>query len=61
MPNLCLTRRVGERISIADGEITIEVVKIGLSQVRILITAPRDIPVVRSELLERDERERNDR
>ena len=47
---LVLTRRVGEEIVIADG-IRVTVVTVKGSQVRLGITAPSSVPVVRQELL----------
>ena len=46
---LILSRRVGEKIIVAD-DITIEVVEISGSVVRIGITAPREVPVYREEI-----------
>lgn len=52
---LRLTRRRGERVTIgADVVVTIE--QIDGYQVRLSIDAPRDIRVMRTELLERDAR-----
>ncbi len=48
---LCLTRKIGESIIIAE-DVKITVVAIGNGRVRIGITADRSIPVVREELLE---------
>jgi carbon storage regulator len=47
---LVLTRRLGERIVIANN-IVIEVVGVQGGRVRLGIQAPSDIPVVRQELL----------
>jgi carbon storage regulator len=46
---LILTRRIGESIRIAEG-ITVTVLRIGQSQVRLGVEAPREIPIVRTEL-----------
>ncbi len=46
---LVLTRKLGESIVI-DGNIVVEVVQIEGQRVRLGISAPRDIPVRRSEL-----------
>ena len=46
---LVVSRKVGERILIGD-KITVTVVKIGSSGVRIGIEAPKEMPVVREEL-----------
>lgn len=48
---LILARKVGQRIVIA-GDIEITVVEVRGDQVRLGITAPREIPVHRKELLE---------
>jgi carbon storage regulator CsrA len=47
---LVLTRRAGERIMIAGGEITIEVVCLGEKSVRLAIRAPEDIEIDREEI-----------
>ena len=47
---LVLGRKVGESIDIAEGEIIITVVKLGPKGVRLLIEAPRDIPIRRTEV-----------
>ena len=47
---LVLTRKVGDRIVI-DGGIVIEVTDITRSQVRIAIDAPRELRIVREELI----------
>lgn len=49
---LVLTRKLDERIIIA-GNIEITVVSIDRGKVRLGITAPREIPVFRSELLDK--------
>ncbi len=48
---LVVSRKVGERIIIGD-KITVTVVKIGSSGVRIGIEAPKEMAVVREELAE---------
>ena len=48
---LVLTRRVGEKIRIADN-ISIAVLEIQRGQVRFAIDAPREIPVHREEVYE---------
>jgi len=53
---LVLTRRVGEGVRIGD-EIEVVVVAVRGDQVRVGIRAPREVPVVRGELLEQVERE----
>jgi carbon storage regulator len=45
---LVLTRRPGERIVIA-GNITVEVIDVCHGQVRLGVTAPRDVPVFRDD------------
>jgi len=50
---LVLTRRRDESI-IIDGRITVRVLKISGGQVRLGIEAPRDVAVVRTEVLERE-------
>lgn len=47
---LVVTRKAGEEISIADGLITITVVRIQGDRVRVGINAPTDIPVHRKEI-----------
>lgn len=49
---LVLSRRIGEKIIIGE-DIEIMVVDIRDDKVRIGISAPRDIPVMREELLDR--------
>lgn len=48
---LVLSRKVGEKIIIGDN-IVIEVGDIGSGRVRLLLTAPQDVPIYRSELLD---------
>lgn len=50
---ICLTRKIGERIQI--GDIWVEVLEIGSRRVKLSIVAPRDVNIVREELLQRDE------
>lgn len=50
---LVLTRRVNERILIGDN-ITVTVLEVRGDQVRIGIDAPREVEVLREELLNRD-------
>ena len=47
---LCLSRRVGERIVIGDGLVTITVVEIRPDQVRLGIDADPSLPVHREEV-----------
>lgn len=46
---LVLTRKLGEKIQIGGG-ITVSVVEIRGSKIRLGIDAPDDVPIVRSEL-----------
>ena len=50
---LVLTRKIGECVSVPCCDVTIEVLRISRSQVRLGVTAPRDTEVHRSEILER--------
>jgi carbon storage regulator len=51
---LVLTRRLGESIVIGDdANILVQVLKINGNQVRIGITAPKDLPVHRQEIYNR--------
>lgn len=51
---LTLTRRIGEQLLIGD-DILIEVLEISGGQVRLGVTAPMKIKVLRDELLEEEE------
>lgn len=56
---LVLSRKRGESLIIAEGEIVVTVVEVRSDgAVRLGITAPRDIPVYREEVYEAIERER---
>lgn len=48
---LVLSRKQSEQIKIGD-DITLTIVRIGPRSVRLGIDAPRDMPVVRSELIQ---------
>ena len=50
---LCLTRTLGEKIVIGEGEnaIVVEVVAIQYGRIRLGITAPKEIPIMREEVL----------
>ncbi len=50
---LVLTRSVGERLFINDGEIKIRVLEVKGNQVRIGVEAPREVTVHREEIFER--------
>ena len=52
---LCLTRKVGERIRIGK-DIWVCVVEKRDGRLVIGIQAPKDVPVVREELIKRDEK-----
>ncbi|MDH5573545.1 MAG: carbon storage regulator CsrA [Gammaproteobacteria bacterium] len=54
---LILTRRVGETIVIGDKVITATVLEVKGNQVRIGITAPKDVSVHREEIYERIQNE----
>lgn len=49
---LILTRKLNEEINI-DGEITIKIISISDNQVKLGIEAPRDVQIVRKEVLDR--------
>lgn len=50
---LVLTRSVGERLFIQNGEIKIQVLEVKGNQVRIGIEAPKNISIHREEVFER--------
>lgn len=50
---LVLTRSIGERLFILDGEIKIQVLEVKGNQVRIGIEAPKHIAIHREEVFER--------
>jgi carbon storage regulator len=50
---LVLTRSIGERLFIKDGEIKIQVLEVKGNQVRIGIEAPKHIAIHREEVFER--------
>ncbi len=51
---LVLTRRIGERVVIPTLGITVEIVNVKGNAVRLGFTAPREIPIQRAELCQRD-------
>ncbi len=57
---LVLTRSIGERLIINDGEIKLSVLEVKGNQVRIGIDAPRDVSVHREEVFERICAEKSD-
>jgi carbon storage regulator len=50
---LVLTRAIGERLIIGDGEITLHVLEIRGNQVRLGIEAPRHVSVHREEIYQK--------
>lgn len=50
---LVLTRSIGERLFIQDGEIKIQVLEVKGNQVRLGIEAPKHIAIHREEVFER--------
>jgi carbon storage regulator len=57
---LILTRRIDERL-IIDGDITVDILGIKGNQVRVGITAPKDVPVHREEVELRIKRDKHRR
>lgn len=49
---LILTRKLNEEINI-DGEITIKIISISDNQVKLGIEAPKDVQIIRKEVLDR--------
>jgi carbon storage regulator len=56
---LILTRRVGETLMIGN-EVTVTVLALSGSQVRLGINAPRDVAVHREEIYERVQKEKSE-
>jgi carbon storage regulator len=56
---LILTRRVNESLMIGD-QITVRVLEVKGSQVRLGVNAPKEVPVHRKEVYERVQREMTD-
>ena len=56
---LVLTRRTGEKIRIGK-DITVAVMAVNRNQIRLGISAPRDIPVHREEIYQRILKERKE-
>jgi carbon storage regulator len=56
---LILTRRVGETVMIGN-DVTVTVLGVKGSQVRVGVNAPRDVAVHREEIFERIKREEHD-
>jgi carbon storage regulator len=50
---LVLTRKLNERIVIA-GNVVVEVIEVAGNRVRLGITAPKGVPILREELLTRE-------
>ncbi|MES3041344.1 MAG: carbon storage regulator CsrA [Pseudomonadota bacterium] len=55
---LILTRRVGETLMVGD-EVTVTVLGVKGSQVRIGVNAPKDVAVHREEIYQRIQQEKN--
>ena len=54
---LVLTRTVGQRLVIRNGEIVLTVLEVRGNQVRLGIEAPKHIPIHREEIFQRIQRE----
>jgi carbon storage regulator CsrA len=58
MPSLILTRKLNEWVDIAEGEIKVKVVRVSGGQVKLMFTADKDIPIMRGELVEKNDASR---
>lgn len=56
---LVLTRSIGERLIIGDGEIILRILEIRGNQVRLGIAAPLNIPIHREEIYQRIKEKEN--
>lgn len=54
---LVLTRTIGQRLVIGNGEIVLTVLEVRGNQVRLGVEAPKHIPVHREEVFQRIQRE----
>lgn len=54
---LVLTRTIGQRLIIRNGEIVLTVLEIRGNQVRLGIEAPKHVPIHREEIFQRIQRE----
>lgn len=52
MPALILTRKIGERVELAEGEIIVTVMRASARQVKLKFEAPIDIPIFRGEVVD---------
>lgn len=50
---LALTRKAGEEV-IINGNIVVKVSKISASKVRLAFDAPREMPIIRKEIIEKE-------
>lgn len=59
MTRLVITRRVEESFRIGT-DVTVTILHLSQGQARIAIEAPKEVPILRTELVERDRKERLD-